>query len=327
MAYVPWEQAWQDALYGPAGFFRTAAGGTAHFRTCATSAAFAGALLRLARDLDVALGEPDGFVVVDVGAGDGSLLTLLAAHAPQRWRLIGVDISGRPAGLAGRVEWANQPPADVVGLLLANELLDALPCPLVACDDSGVTRLVLVDPATGTERLGPEPAAADLAWLDRWWPLATGERAEVGRPRDLLWSSLADRVEAGAALAIDYGHTRDDRASLPAGSLAGYRDGARVPPVPDGSCDLTAHVALDSCAAASPSDGWTLLARQADLLPVLGVSARLPPAADARTDPRTYARRLAEAADARLLLDPDGPGRFGWLLHGRGLPEPGMMPS
>jgi hypothetical protein len=61
------------------------------------------------------------------------------------------------------------------------------------------------------------------------------------------------------------------------------------------------------------------------VLGALGVTAELPSLATAASDPRTYAADLAAAADARVLLDPLGPGAFGWLLHGRGLPPPGMM--
>jgi SAM-dependent MidA family methyltransferase len=322
MPYIPWEQAWREALYGPSGFFRRPAGPAAHFRTASTSSVLARALARLATDVDRALGEPDGFAFVDVGAGRGELLERLAAFAPERWRLLGVDIVDRPAGLADRIDWALTPPADVTGVVLAHELLDALPCPVVECDGFGV-RLVLVNPATGKERLGPDVDAADAEWLRRWWNiLDEGLRAEVGRPRDDAWRALAGSVTAGVALAVDYAHSMDDRSLLPQGTLAAYADGLRVPPVPDGSCDLTAHVALDACAAATPDGGWTLLTRQADLLPALGVTAALP-GSDARSDPRTYALQLSTAAESRTLLDPAGPGGFGWLLHGRGLP--GMM--
>jgi SAM-dependent MidA family methyltransferase len=263
-----------------------------------------------------------------MGAGRGELLIGLAPHSPERWRLLGVDVVTRPSELPPRIEWALQPPARLTGLLVAHELLDAVPCPIVECDDGGDVRVVLVDPATGSEHLGSVAPRADLAWLRRWWPLVPGQRAEVGRPRDKRWRSLASGVVAGAALAVDYSHSLDDRAgdAFARGTLAAYRDGLAVPPLPDGSCDLTAHVALDSCSAATPEGGWTLLTRQADILPALGVTAALPASAGAGSDPRTYALRLGEAADARVLLDPLGPGAFGWLLHGRGLPEPGMMP-
>jgi SAM-dependent MidA family methyltransferase len=326
MTYIPWERAWRDALYGPSGFFRRPEGPAAHFRTGATSTVLAKALIDLAQDLDQALDEPNDFTIVDVGAGRGEMLNLLSAYTPARWHLIGVDIVDRPKHLDDRITWLNQTPERVTGLLLAHELLDATPCPIVESDVAGVAHLVLVDPATGEERLGPPIEQADEAWLDRWWPLDTpGQRAEVGRTRDALWQSLTSSVSTGLALAIDYSHSSDDRANdtLKAGTLAAYRDGSRVPPIPDGSCDLTAHVALDSCAATAET-GSSLLTSQADALEALGVSSDLPPAEQAAADPGTYANSLSTATQARVLRDPAGLGAFGWLLHARGF-DPNVL--
>ncbi len=63
---------------------------------------------------------------------------------------------------------------------------------------------------------------------------------------------MAGIVSDGLAIAIDYGHVRADReaGAWDGGTLAGFRRGRLVPPVPDGSCNITAHVAMDSCAAA-----------------------------------------------------------------------------
>ncbi|NEB77546.1 hypothetical protein G3I40_20315, partial [Streptomyces sp. SID14478] len=53
-------------------------------------------------------------------------------------------------------------------------------------------------------------------------------------------------VERGLAVAVDYAHARGTRP--PFGTLTGFRAGRETAPVPDGTCDLTAHVALDACA-------------------------------------------------------------------------------
>src|SRR5688500_11292807 len=81
----PWSEAMQDALYGADGFFlRNAPAG--HFRTSVTaSPVFATAVRRLAGQVDDALGRPDPFDVVDVGAGRGELLSALP-DVPPRWR-------------------------------------------------------------------------------------------------------------------------------------------------------------------------------------------------------------------------------------------------
>ena len=67
---------------------------------------------------------------------------------------------------------------------------------------------------------------------------------EVGRARDEAWAGLVGRLRSGVAVAVDYGHVAVARP--PAGTLTGFRSGHHVVPVPDGSCDLTAHVAMDS---------------------------------------------------------------------------------
>ena len=88
-------------------------------------------------------------------------------------------------------------------------------------------------------------------------------RAEIGSSRDDAWAAITGMLDAGAAVAIDYGHTRAERVAgtWDGGTLVGYRDGHVVTPVADGSCNLTAHVAIDSVAAAVPRAQSTSIAR------------------------------------------------------------------
>jgi SAM-dependent MidA family methyltransferase len=274
-----WSEAWQDALYGANGFFLRE-NPLAHFRTNVAVPLFATAVRRLAQRLDAAMGFPDPFDVVDVGAGGGELLAALT-EVPPRWRLTGVDLCE---------PWTAEIP-EVTGLLLANEWLDAVPLDVV--EDGS---LVLVDSA-GTESRG---APHTSEWAETWWPAG---RAEIGASRDLAWAAAVARVRRGAAVAVDYGHTTATRRP----TLTGYRDGRQVRPVPDGSCDITAHVALDACAAAT---GAALLTQREALL-ALGISAALPPHVDAAT--------LERVSQARELLDPDGLGGFGWLVQSVGV--------
>ena len=289
MAARPWAQAWQQALYGDDGFFRTSLP-LEHFRTSVANPLFAVAVRELAGRVDRALGYPDPFDLVDVGAGGGELLAALA-DVPARWRLTGVDLGPGPEG---RRWFSSIPPVE--GLLLANEWLDAVPLDVLVDG-----RLVLVEP-DGTEQ--PGPLRPD-AWADRWWP--AGGRVEVGSSRDDAWSAAVGQVRRGLAVAVDYDHRVGTRRA----TLTGYRGGRQVAPVPDGSCDLTAHVALDACAAA----GGGRLLRQAQALSALGVTAALP----GRADP-SYAAGLQRAAWAAELLDPAGLGGFGWLVREVGLP-------
>ncbi|WP_455680596.1 SAM-dependent methyltransferase [Streptomyces flaveolus] len=250
-----WREATADALYGPAGFYRGSEGPAGHFRTSVhASPLFAGAVSRLLCRVDEALGRPASLAFVDMAAGRGELVTGVLAALPAdvaaRTRAYAVEVAGRPDGLDRRIEWLAEPPRGVTGLLFANEWLDNVPVDVAEVDADGVARRVLVR-GDGTERLGEPVGGADAEWLARWWPLAgeEGLRAEIGLPRDRAWASAVSTLERGLAVAADYAHTRDTRP--PFGTLTGFREGRETPPVPDGSCDITSHVALDACATAS----------------------------------------------------------------------------
>lgn len=335
-----WREATEEALYGPAGFYRRPEGPAGHFRTSVhASALFAGAVARLLCLVDESLGEPSELAFVDMAAGRGELASGVLAELPPavagRARVCAVEQAERPAGLDSRIEWLAEPPAGVVGLLFANEWLDNVPLDVVELDPSGVPRLVLVR-ADGTEALGDPPAADDAAtrWLERWWPLhgpdaaaGAGLRAEVGLPRDEAWAGAVASLARGLAVAVDYGHARVGRPLF--GTLTGFREGRETEPVPDGSCDITAHVALDACAAAVSSDVGPrpLLLSQRAALHALGVSGGRPPLALASSDPAGYVRALASAGQAAELTASGGLGDFGWLLCPVDAPLPGPLRS
>lgn len=317
----PWREAWSAAVYGPGGFWARGSVPAEHFRTSVhASPLYAAAVARLLRRVDEALGHPDPLDLVDVGAGRGELLAGVAAAADLGPRLRPHAVEVAPTGPAGSLRDVGELPP-VTGLLVANEWLDDVPLDVVELTAAG-PRLVLVG-ADGTESPGPAPAAADRAWLERWWDLASpGDRAEVGRSRDEAWAAAVGRIARGVAVAVDYGHEAPARP--PHGTLTGYRAGAQVPPVPDGSCNLTAHVALDSVAAAGRTAGAgdTRLDDQRSALMGLGVDPRRPPVGLARTDPAGYLAALERAGAAAELTDRAGLGAFRWLVQGVGMRVP-----
>lgn len=138
-----------------------------------------------------------------------------------------------------------------------------------------------------------------------------GARAEIGRPRDAAWARAVRTLRRGFAVTADYAHVREARP--PYGTLTGFRDGREVAPVPDGGCDITAHVALDACAAAGGTGALLLTQRAA--LRSLGVDGSRPPLALATTDPAAYLRALGGAGEAAELTDPGGLGAFHWLVQ------------
>jgi SAM-dependent MidA family methyltransferase len=268
----------------------------------------------------VALARRAGLdTIVDVGAGRGELLAE-AHRVDPGLTLLGVEVAPRPADLPEAVAWTAGLPESVEGLVVANEWLDNIPCHVVEVDGSGVPRVVHVDPATGRETLGASltdrsvPASLG-AWCEQWWPVhgaAPGTRAEVGTTRDVAWADVVRRVTQGLAVAVDYGHTAEARPPL--GTLRSYQRGQEVDVLPDGSRDVTAHVAVDAVAARV--EGVVL--PQRDALRGLGVSGARPELAMATQDPHGYVRALSLAGEAAELTDETGLGGFSWVVSSRG---------
>lgn len=313
MTWRRWDEAWQEALYGHEGFYRRAAPAE-HFATSAQGLGSSGLVLAQAL---LELAARHGLThIVEVAAGHGELLAAIAAGGQQGVALTGVDIVGRPSDLPPEVGWLRSPggaalPESLTNLtsvlVVAHEWLDVVPCPVAERDPGGSWRHVMVD-ASGAERPGEPAAGEDLAWLSRHVPDHV-ERAEIGLPRDTAYANLVSRVETGLVLAIDYGHTASTRPR--AGTLTGYRDGTQVPPVPDGTCDLTAHVAVDSLAADQRQT-------QREALHDLLGPARLPPHELSRTDPTAYLTALTRANALATLTAREGLGGFWWATSLRG---------
>lgn len=297
----------ERALYGPGGFYRREVP-VHHFSTSAQTPAFAGAIARLADEVDERLGRPESFAVVDVGAGNGDLLFHLSELLDDRARLVAVELRPRPTHLPERIEWRQDLPDTAEGLLIACELLDNVPCDVALVEGEGGLRYEEVD-RTGATRPGDRVDDADEKWLAEWWPLRDpGGRAEIGRPRDARWRDLTDRLTRGTALAIDYGHWRGDRPE--GGTMTGFRDGRSTDPVPDGSCDLTAHVAVDAV-------GADRVEPQHESLKALGLTATRPAMSLAYRDPTAYAVALANATATARLMDPTGLGAQWWMRTDR----------
>jgi SAM-dependent MidA family methyltransferase len=317
---ITWREATQRALYADGGFYRRAAGPADHFRTSVhASPLFAEAVLALARSADLQ-------TIVDIGSGRGELLTALRALDPTVG-LVAVELADRPRDIAPDISWLGELPPDINGLLIGNEWLDNVPVDAAIVTEDG-WRLLMVDPRTGAEAPADLVQGADLDWLDRWWPAGeVGDRAEIGRPRDLAWAATIGSLSRGIAVAVDYHHRRSDRPRQ--GSLAGYRDGTRVDPVPDGTCDITSHVALDACAAAGQAVGaeWTTLTDQRAIVTALLGAPPLPAYDLAVHEPATYLAALSRASQLADLSRRDGLGDFGWLVQGVGVPQPRLDPA
>ncbi|MEW2476036.1 SAM-dependent methyltransferase [Micromonospora gifhornensis] len=284
--------------------------------------------------------SPVNPLTITTGYGDDSCASDLSVGVgvplAQRVRFTAVELAARPDDLPEQIAWTDRIPSGVTGLLLATEWLDNVPLDIAVHTQHG-WHYLLVDPTSGEETIGDPLSRADLDWLSTWWPSSlvpdsdssteSGFRAtpteharvEIGRNRDEAWADAVGHVERGLALAVDYGHLRAERPVD--GTLTGYRAGRQVPPVPDGSCDVTAHVAMDSVASAGERVARCayLLGSQRDGLRALGADGGRPPLSLAVSDPAGYVRALAVASAAAELTDAAGLGGHLWLWQPVGL--------
>ncbi|MEW1954545.1 SAM-dependent methyltransferase [Terrabacter sp. NPDC080008] len=254
----------------------------------------------------------DGFERREVPTRRGEVPTRRGEVAT---RVVAVDVVERPEGLDERVEWLRSPGGAALppqldhlrdALVVAHEWLDVVPCTVAQVDTDGTARTVLVDPETGTETLGAPLSGAEQAWAARHWTgSGPGDRIEVGLERDRAWADLVSRVDSGTLLAVDYGHTAAARPS--GGTLTAYALGQQTAPVPDGSCDVTAHVAMDSLDADE-------VRPQRETLRALGVTGTTPAHALATREPLAYLAALERAGAAARLLDRTGFGGFWWAV-------------
>jgi SAM-dependent MidA family methyltransferase len=292
------------------------------------------------------LGRPGRFVVREHGAGTGALAVgileglrrsgseLLPAIRYQaidiaRPRLEAFTARLREAGFESHLEPPDGRPA--TGVVLANELLDALPMHLVEGSAEGLReRFVALDadPADSenpfTFVVGPPstPALAERL-ASEGIELEPGQRAEICLELDAWVDRAAAPLERGLVLVIDYGAPADDLYAPARGSTLRAYHRHRVhgdPLVAIGRQDLTAHVDLTAVERAATRAGLSPLGRtrQAELLAGLGIGDLL---VGLQSNLETTLEAYLEAKSAVVrMLDPRATGAFAALGFGRGLP-------
>jgi SAM-dependent MidA family methyltransferase len=225
------------------------------------------------------------FDLVEAGAGNGRLAADILSAARDRHpsfyarialQLVEASRAARDAqrdtlgDVAERLILSSaEMPASFEGVLLANELLDALPVHQVVMRGDGL-REVFVDASLHAVEGPPStPALADyLARIGI--RLAPGWRAEINL-RAIEWMrDAAQRLRRGFIVIIDYGHEARElySASHSAGTLmtfSGHTSGVeQSPTVPPwlgrpGMQDITAHVDFTSVRLAAEAAGLSTL--------------------------------------------------------------------
>ena len=264
-----------------------------------------------------ALGRPHPFTIIEPGAGEGALATALLDWAEGRGgefaeALRYIAIEPNAPGSDRRVEWREDAPAPAAaGVVLSNELFDALPVRLFEVQERGPVEVyVRWDGEAFVEARGP------VATIDG---APAAGRFEVSGRAHATMAAMCDLVERGAVLTFDYGYPVEElwadwrrQGTL----LCFYRHTAHENPyLHVGEQDLTAHVNLSELELAMELAGMTAFgpATQAAFLTEAGLGALVE---DARDDmPEYFARRRA----LQQLTDSAGLGRIRVLAGTRGV--------
>jgi SAM-dependent MidA family methyltransferase len=339
--WIPFAQFMEAALYAPGlGYYAAGAmkfGEAGDFVTAPEMTPLFGRTL--AHAIAPVLSETGGDIL-ELGAGSGRLAVdvlgeLESLNAlPVRYYILDVSADlrarqhetiarERPA-LADRVQWLDTLPAQFSGIILGNEVFDALPVDLVHWTEAAPQM-------RGVVRDGEH-----FAWQDRSIDdpalraradalnLAAGYLSEISLAADALIASLAHSLQHGLILLIDYGFGAGEyyHPQRHMGTLrAHYRHHALDDPfyLP-GLCDLTAHIDFSSLARAGTEAGLDLAGytSQASFLLHSGLTELL--MQTPVTDAAVY---LPQANTVQRLVSP---AEMGELFKVMGLSKGGIAP-
>ena len=282
------------ALYWPRGGYyaaRQALGAGGDFYTAPLTHPVFGALVaRQLADMWRSLGSPDRFWTVELGAGSGVLAQDIASAArdvdgafARALRYACVDAVPPPQG-AKREWWARSAGAPLrgfSGVLLANELLDALPVHRVTIEGGALREIrVSVDRDGSLTEALAEPAPALGQRLETLGvTLSEGHRAEVCLAMDGWLASAARALDRGYLLLIDYGHEADayyDESRRRGTLRCYYQHTLNMDPYRRvGRQDISVHVETTSLRRAASAAGLIEAGSttQAEFLRVLGFDA------------------------------------------------------
>ena len=292
--------------------------------------------------------------ILEFGAGSGVLArdliaALRARRVPvERYRIVepSPQLRERQRGTLAAVEgvsleWVDMPPAGFCGVVIANEVLDAMPVKLFVRTADGVfERGVCIAEHGDTDGIG-----ASLVWRDA----PAGEPVHVAvaaieSELDTLpafyvselslmaaaWTtSLADWLAQGVAFIIDYGFPRREfyHPQRSSGTLmCHYRHRAHTDPLwLPGLNDITAHVEFTTIAERAQDAGLEVLGytSQGHFLLNCGLLAELP-AGGSDADPGSSPGQALRTTQAlqRLFSEAEMGEIFKVLALGRGIDAP-----
>lgn len=286
---ISFAQFMHEVLYAPGlGYYSagsTKFGEAGDFVTAPeVSPVFGGILGRQSAEV---LREMENGEVLEFGAGSGKLaIDMLKAlerlnALPVRYNILEVsaDLRGRQQQglqreiphLVDRICWLSGMPAKFSGVVVANEVLDAFPVERFVRRESGVFQCCVASAEgrfTWTERPANDRLAAAVVAIeaDIGDTLPSGYTSEVSLAAPAWIADLAESLEHGAALLLDYGVSRREyyAADRTDGWLrCHFRHHAHNNPlIYPGIQDLTAWVDFSAVAAAAVAGGLDILGYQ-----------------------------------------------------------------
>lgn len=319
---IPFRRFMELALYGESGFY--SAGGHAGRRGDFITSPEVGPLfgLVLSRAIDDVwrrCGSPDDFVIVDAGAGPGTLARSILAAQPEclrSGRYVAVEASAaqRQVHPEGIESTATMPLNIEHGVVIANELLDNLPFELWVSDGEWKEAHVVAEGNAFTEILRPGTPRFSLPERA---PLGT--RAPVqSAAAEWLQNALA-ALRHGSVLVIDYCTPRTIQvAAMPwrqwLRTYVGHERGAHYLKNP-GEQDITVQVLVDQLAAVAEPDA---MRSQVQFLRLWGIDDLVEEGRrvwkESAAAPTLAAMKMrSRISEAEALLDENGLGAFSVL--------------
>ena len=273
----------------------------------------------------------------EFGAGTGALAEQLLGELGERIaRYTIVDLSGtlrdrqhqrlqkEHPSLVHKVVWADSLPDALEGVIVGNEVLDAMPVHLMSWDgERWLERGVGLAGPEAAPETAPDAASADAAdtaprfvWLDRPAPegvrppteradseYVPGTVTETHGQAEAFVATLAERMTRGAAFFLDYGFPEGEyyHPQRTGGTLMCHHlhQSDPDPLVKVGEKDITSHVNFTGIALAGQEAGWEVLgyASQGRFLTNCGLGEAL-----ARTGEASTAEQFKARGALQMLL-------------------------
>jgi SAM-dependent MidA family methyltransferase len=263
--------------------------------------------------------------ILELGAGSGALAETLLKELQCEYLILETSAalrSRQAARLGNKVKFLDTLPQAFRGAVIANEVVDAMPVHAVSWHAEGIMERGVA--FKNQLHWDARPASGALLDEAKTIQVPVPYESEIGLAGRAWMRSLAERLESGVILVIDYGFPRHEfyHPQRAMGTLMCHaRHRAHGDPFQrPGEQDITAHVDFSALARAARESGLEVLgyATQAQFLVNCGITDVL---AQANLD--NALRYAPIAAEAQKLLSPAEMGElFKVLAVGRGVKQP-----